>query len=196
MRVRALLAGALVLGFGAVLTVASWNDSEFGQGTFTASTFDTESSSDGSGTWMSHASSPGATLAFGASAMEPSKSFYSWIDVRTTAATTVAGTIQLADAVTTGSLPSSVEYRAVRTTTSSSACDVTAFTTGADYIAGGSASYIPANSVPGTPVVEALLAASGNTLRFCFDIRVTASSPSSTQGATGTATWHFAATSN
>lgn len=196
MRVRALFAGALVLGFGATLTLASWNDSEFGQGSFTASAFDTESSTDGSGTWASHASSPGATLAFAASAMEPSKSFYSWINVRTTAATTVGGTIELADAATTGTLPSVVEYRAVRTSTSSSTCDATAFTAGADYIAGGNSSYIASNTVPGTPVTETLQAASGNTLRFCFDIRVTASSPSSTQGTTGTVTWHFAATSD
>ena len=37
--IRAILAGGLVLGVGAAVTLAAWNDSEFVTGTFTAGTF-------------------------------------------------------------------------------------------------------------------------------------------------------------
>ncbi|MDR2320511.1 MAG: SipW-dependent-type signal peptide-containing protein, partial [Microbacterium sp.] len=39
-RIRAVLAGGLVLGVGATVTLASWNDGEYATGTSTAGTFD------------------------------------------------------------------------------------------------------------------------------------------------------------
>ena len=38
-RTRAVLAGAVVLGIGASITLASWTDDEFASGSFTASKF-------------------------------------------------------------------------------------------------------------------------------------------------------------
>ena len=43
LRVRALLAGALVLGLGGSVTLASWTDTEYAAGSFGASSFQTES---------------------------------------------------------------------------------------------------------------------------------------------------------
>lgn len=43
-KVKAVLAGGLVLGVGAAITLAAWNDSEFATGTFTAGTFNLEGS--------------------------------------------------------------------------------------------------------------------------------------------------------
>lgn len=46
-KVRAVLAGGLVLGIGAAVTLAAWNDSEFAQGTFTSGGFNLVGSADG-----------------------------------------------------------------------------------------------------------------------------------------------------
>ncbi|SFH86076.1 hypothetical protein E3O11_09355 [Cryobacterium levicorallinum] len=44
-RIRAVLAGGLVLGLGAAVTLAAWNDSEFARGSFAASGFNLVGSS-------------------------------------------------------------------------------------------------------------------------------------------------------
>ena len=44
---KAILAGGLVLGVGAAITLAAWNDSEFATGTFTAGSFNLEGSTTG-----------------------------------------------------------------------------------------------------------------------------------------------------
>lgn len=46
-KVKAILAGGLVLGVGAMVTLAAWNDSEFAQGDFAAGTFNLQGSVDG-----------------------------------------------------------------------------------------------------------------------------------------------------
>lgn len=198
LRVRAVLAGALVLGLGATMTLASWHDQEEATGVFAAGTFDVESATTGDppGAWVSHPNAPGAVLAFAATAMEPGRSFYAWINVRTTATTTVGGTIGLAAISTTGALPAQIEYRAVNEPTASSACDSSAFAGTPSFIAGNSTTYLGTSTVPGTPVTSVLSASGGNTLRYCFEIRIMASSPSSAQGATGTITWRLVATSS
>lgn len=43
-KLRAILAGGLVLGVGAAITLAAWNDSEFATGTFSAGSFNLEGS--------------------------------------------------------------------------------------------------------------------------------------------------------
>ncbi|RLP76414.1 hypothetical protein D9V32_05980 [Mycetocola tolaasinivorans] len=64
--VRAVLAGGLVLGIGAAVTLAAWNDSEFVRGVFGAGKFNVQGSVSGTaGTFSDHdtAGAP-ATLAF------------------------------------------------------------------------------------------------------------------------------------
>ena len=46
-KVRAILAGGLVLGLGAAVTLAAWNDSEFAKGTFTSGSLNIQGSVDG-----------------------------------------------------------------------------------------------------------------------------------------------------
>jgi predicted ribosomally synthesized peptide with SipW-like signal peptide len=193
-RVRAVLAGALVLGVGATVTLAAWNDSEYATGSFAASTFNTESSTV-NGVWASNTAAPGAALAFGATAMSPSVSSYAWINIRTTAASTVGGTITLASATPSGTLATVLEYRAVRTAGTGTACDASAFSGSPTYIAGGSSTYLAVTSVPGSPVASAITSPSGE-LRFCFDVRVTSTAANSYQGTTATVTWLFSAVSS
>ena len=193
-RTRAVLAGAVVLGVGASITLASWTDDEYASGSFAASTFNTESSTV-AGVWASNTSSPGAALAFNASGMSPSVSYYAWINIRTSAASTVGGTVQLASSATSGGLVPVLEYRAVRTAATSTTCDPTAFGGSPTYVAGGSASYLAVTAVPGTPVVSNISSPSGE-LRFCFETRVQAGATNSYQGTSATVTWLFAATSS
>ena len=60
---KAILAGGLVLGLGAAVTLAAWNDSEFVIGNFGSGHFDIEGSTDGI-TFGDHASGSPATLGF------------------------------------------------------------------------------------------------------------------------------------
>ncbi|WP_244250634.1 SipW-dependent-type signal peptide-containing protein [Arthrobacter crystallopoietes] len=66
-KVRAILAGGLVLGVGAAVTLAAWNDSEFAQETFTAGSFNLQGSASGAvGSYGEHAISEDALdLSFG-----------------------------------------------------------------------------------------------------------------------------------
>ena len=71
-RIRAVLAGGLVFGVGATMTLAAWNDSEHGNATFTAGRFDIVGATDGT-TFSSHPVGTPAALSFSApfSAMAP-----------------------------------------------------------------------------------------------------------------------------
>jgi predicted ribosomally synthesized peptide with SipW-like signal peptide len=60
---KAILAGGLVLGLGAAVTLAAWNDSEFVIGNFGSGHFEIEGSPDGT-TFGNHASGSPATLGF------------------------------------------------------------------------------------------------------------------------------------
>jgi predicted ribosomally synthesized peptide with SipW-like signal peptide len=194
LRLRAVLAGGLVLGVGAAVTLAAWTDREYGTGTFTASTFDTESTSAATSTgWASNASSPGATLQFNATSMSPGSLQYATLNVRTTLATNVSGNVVLTSATTTGTLPAVLEYRAVRTTATTTTCNAATFTSGT-YIAGSNApAYQSSSTVP--VAVQSPIAAANGEIRYCFEVRMAPTAASTYQGATGTITWLFTATS-
>ncbi len=193
-RTRAVLAGALVLGVGATATLAAWTDGEYGTGSFTASVFGTESQT-ASSSWASHTpSGNAATLAFNATAMSPTVSFYAWIDIRTTSTTNVDGTVALTGSSNnSGALLPALEYRAVRT--ASTTCDATAFSGSPTWIVGPS--YLAITSVPGSPVLSTITVPSGATpeLRFCFEARIQSGASNSYQGTSGTVTWEFTAMS-
>ncbi|OIH85136.1 hypothetical protein BLJ79_08065 [Arthrobacter sp. UCD-GKA] len=66
-KVRAVLAGGLVLGVGVAVTLAAWNDSEFAEGVFGTGHFNMQGSVDGIN-FTDHASGAAASLSF---AVEP-----------------------------------------------------------------------------------------------------------------------------
>lgn len=195
-RVQAVLAAGLVLGIGTAVTLAAWTDTENATGSFGASVFGTESQSAGSPTYASNTASPGAALSFGATGMSPGTSFYAWLNVRTTAASTVGGTVALTSVAPTGGLASALQYRAVRMPgpSPSSTCNATAFSGTPVFIAGAAASYLPVSQVPATQV-SSPIGAAGTQLGFCFEVRIQPGAANSFQGQTGTATWTFTATS-
>lgn len=196
-RLRVVLAAGLVFGIGAFATLAAWTDTENATGSFGASVFDTQSASAGSPTYTSQTAAPGASLTFGATGMSPGTSFYAWLNVRTTPATTVGGTVALTGIDDNdGGLVGALQYRAVRMATASpgTTCGAAVFTGSPVFIAGAAATYLPVTQVPGTPVASPI-AAAGAEIGYCFEVRVAPGSANSFQGTTATVTWTFTSTS-
>lgn len=92
-RVKAILAGGLVLGLGAAMTLAAWTDSEFAAGSFSAGSFDLQGSLV-STTFAQHATQgTAATLAFAATTMSPNTTVYAPFSLRLAANTTYGSTV-------------------------------------------------------------------------------------------------------
>ena len=215
LRVRALLAGGLVLGVGAAVTSAAWNDAEFATATITTSTFNTESSVGGTA-YTDNVASPGTTVTLPVGAFSPGVTGYLPVLIRTKA-TSIGGTVALNGAVFTGtdaaSLSTAFVYRVVRTTAT---CDATAFTGTPTWVVGtataftgtptwvvgtATASAAPALTVGQNGGVSNVLAAGapaapGAVTGFCFEVTLPSSAASALQGKTASATWQFVATSN
>ena len=194
-RLRAVLAGGLVLGLGAAMTLAAWTDQEFATGTFTAGKFNLVGSTDGT-TFAEHATSdPGvpAALSFSAGFNNLSKSstvaapYVLHLD----ATTTIAGTGTVVSGAGTGTALSHLTYKVVQVA-SVAACTPAA--TGSATIAPSTA--FGASIVGGTNYT--LAAGNGTTVPgadvfLCIQVTSDATLP---QGSTATATWQFSATSN
>lgn len=196
LRIRALLVGGVVLGVGTTATLAVWTDTENTTGTFTASVFDIQSQTAGSPTYADHGTAPGATLEFTATTVSPGTSSYAWLNIRTTPASTVGGSVMLTASAASGGLSPVLQYRAVRMTepSPSGACSAGAFAAGGTYLAGSATTYLPASDLPATATPSAI-AAAGAQLGFCFDVRLAPDAASSYQGQAGAITWTFTATS-
>ncbi|RZU60853.1 SipW-dependent-type signal peptide-containing protein [Zhihengliuella halotolerans] len=100
---RAVLAGGLVLGIGAAVTLAAWTDSEFGEGLFTAGSFNLEGSDDGVA-YAEHETADGAlqlTFSDLFDNLTPSDTTYAAYWLRLDSATTTDGTLTPAGAVAT-----------------------------------------------------------------------------------------------
>lgn len=168
-KIYALLAGGLVLGVGATVVLASWNDSEFATSNFTAGSFVFQGSPDGT-TFTDHESEAGAanlTAAFAAGFLAPGDDVYApyslQLDASSTNAATLAETIDLGDL--TG------EVTATTRAVTSHGCDAAAF-------------------ADGTPVPTSI--AKGETIHLCLQVTADADL---TQGATGSILWQWAAES-
>ena len=184
-KVRAVLAGGLVLGIGAAVTLAAWNDSEFAQGTFTAGTFNLQGSSDGTTFGENPVSAPG-TLAFTPDTgnLSPDDVVEAPFAVRLDAASTNDARVTLSTEASTGAL-AGLTYSLTRS--ASFGCDqpVTSTPVSAQALGttpGGVTFTLGqgAGTDAGTPVF------------LCFRITAGTGLP---QSQTGTTTWKFAAQS-
>lgn len=92
-KVQAVLAGGTVLGIGALVTLAAWNDSEFAEGIFGAGAFTLEGSTDGDNFTDREGVAEAAQLDFQADNMAPEETVYAPFHVRLDSATTDAGVI-------------------------------------------------------------------------------------------------------
>jgi predicted ribosomally synthesized peptide with SipW-like signal peptide len=198
LRLRAALAVGLVLGVGATGTLASWTDQEVANGSFTASSFSTESAMQG-GIFASNPTSPGVTVTLSAAGFLPARPQYFGTQIRTTAAS-VAGVAVLVSGVVGGtdaaSLGAALRLRVVRGATT---CAAAAFTGSPSFVVGSSTVYRTLGAGQESGVVNLLAAATatlpGAPTGFCFEVGLPVGAPTSLQGTSATATWHFTATS-
>lgn len=190
-KVLAILAGGLVLGVGAAVTLAAWNDSEFAQGEFTAGSFNLEGATNGAaGTYEDHdvAGNPAAlTFTLPADNLTPGDSVAAPFWVRLDETTTHNALLTATGVTGTGDNAANLSYDvytlapedtcniSTSGTTIASGDDLTEFTAGtaADLVAG-------AGTAAGTPV------------QLCF---VVTAESTLVQGADAAATWQFTATS-
>lgn len=195
-KVRAILAGGVVLGIGAAVTLAAWNDSEFAEGIFTTGQFNLEGSTDGpGGTFDDHnvdEDDAVAVLDFDAGNVVPGQTVYAPFDVRLDAETTVDGTIAAADGVTLTSSGGNVDFLGYSLhQTEDCTADGTSGSTpiaGAGTLSSGSVSLDETISLASNGA-----GTEGDTVSFCF--AVTADENDLVEGIDTTATWQFLAVS-
>lgn len=198
-KILAVLAGGLVLGVGAAVTLAAWNDSEFAQGTFTAGSFNLEGSTTSATTgFQDHESEAGAaSLEFTlplAENLSPTDVVYAPFWVRLDAGTTSPATL-VASGITSQSDPAPdnndehLSY-AVYEIDAAATCDETATTAGTLLAQGGDLTEFTASN----DVSLAIGAGSdpGAAAQLCF---VVTAESTLVQGEASTATWQFTATS-
>ncbi|MFK4760432.1 SipW-dependent-type signal peptide-containing protein [Microbacterium sp. ZW T5_45] len=108
----AVLAGGLVLGVGAAVTLAAWNDSEFATGTFQAGAFNLEGSTDGVD-YAEHPDAPGAALAFTlplAGNLSPTDTVYAPFWLRLDDATTTGAEVTVTREASSGANEANISY--------------------------------------------------------------------------------------
>jgi len=192
-RIRAVLAGGLVLGLGAAMTLAAWTDQEFATGSFTAGHFNLVGSTDGI-TFGEHATDdPGVpaalTFSTGFDNLSKSSTVAAAFALHLDAATTVAGTGTVLSSAGSGAAASHLTYGVIEVP-SVAAC--TPVATGTARVPAGTAL---GSATGATPFA---LGAGNGTLpgaNVVLCIQVT-SDATLAQGTTATATWQFSATSN
>lgn len=222
-KVFAILSAGLVLGVGATMTLASWTDTEWAFGGNGAdapgvgtSSFSVEQHA-GAGTsagvnaltgFANFTTNPGDPMTFspGALALTPGDTTYAPVALRTTT-DSIQGALQLQAAVPATNLatpavdPGSLLFDALTVQVA------TFTTTGADTTApscdaAGFATYTPIvmtgtglGAVPATGT-QAVAAAGGSTVHYCFQITLPANAPATLEGRTAAPAWLFDAVSN
>jgi predicted ribosomally synthesized peptide with SipW-like signal peptide len=180
----AVLAGGLVLGVGAAITLAAWNDSEFATGDFASGSFGIQGSDDGT-TFGEHPSGAPATLTFevGADLLSPSSTVYSLFSVKLLSTSDYAAALGL----------TSVGAGTIAPAVTNSIADIAGTTCDAAAFSGGTV-VVPAS----TPATQAssLPLGSLSTLaeqqNYCIAVTT---SGALTQGQSGSITWEFTGTS-
>lgn len=188
-RIRAVLAGGLVFGVGATMTLAAWNDSEYSSATFTAGRFDIVGAVDGA-TFSSHPVGSPAALTFSApfGAMVPGTTVYSLFSVKT-ANPSVAGSLQLSVASTAGTGLGPYLRYGVRTITGTT-CNATTYPAGTAVVADNSTM-----STGGTGS-QAVGANGGSTVNYCISVTLPSTADNGAQGLTAVQTWQILGTAS
>jgi predicted ribosomally synthesized peptide with SipW-like signal peptide len=196
-KVLAVLAGGLVLGVGAAVTLAAWNDSEFATGTFSAGEFNLEGATDAAtGDYADHAAADdAAALAFTlplADNLSPDDTVFApfWVrldETTTSPATLVADGVTATDVDGTNSAQLSYTVHAIP---AASPCDATTAATGT-VVASGTTLAAQTLGTP-VPLAAGTTDAAGAPVQLCFAVTASADLQ---QGGETTATWAFEAVS-
>ncbi|WP_349828825.1 SipW-dependent-type signal peptide-containing protein [Brevibacterium litoralis] len=194
LRLRALLAGGLVLGLGGTLTLASWTDEEYSGAEFTASTFalvsraldDTTSPE-----FVPHDSVGGAAvMRFDQSphTMSPGSQHMGRVEIALSADSTVGGTVDLTGIDNTNpEMAGYMEYRAVSVGPGVSCASATYPSTWTSATS---------DQAPFTPFAVTVGDPLATYTRVCTQVRLVTGAPSSLQGQSNTLTWIFTGTSD
>lgn len=195
-KLRAVLAGGLVLGVGAAVTLAAWNDSEFATGVFGSGTFNLEgsttSATDG---YLDHESSGAAAeLEFSVPVdnLSPGDVVAAPLWVRLDAATTTAATLDLVSLVGTddaGTNSAELSYDVVALAADAT-CDATA--TGTSLGSGDTLTSNPDIAGETVPLAIGAAGAPGEATQLCFVVTAGAGLD---EGGSTTAVWQLTATS-
>ena len=137
-KIRAILAGGLVLGVGAAVTLAAWTDDEWAIGDFGAGTFGIEGSTDGTAFAEHPTEGDAAALEFELAAenLSPTDVVAAPFAMRTTAETTYAATVSLASTAASTDLTGDLTYGIIEVA-SADACAPEA--TGTEIVPAGTA---------------------------------------------------------
>jgi predicted ribosomally synthesized peptide with SipW-like signal peptide len=191
-RLKAILAGGLVLGVGAAVTLAAWNDSEFATGTFGAGHFDLKGSTDGT-TFGDHASGSPAALSFstGFSALSPGDVVAAPFVLHLDKDTNFGASVVVGSAAATGTATAQLSYGIVQVA-SAAACTPAA-TGSATIVPAGTGMNATTGAVPFTLVRSTTLGTTpGADFTLCLQVKAAAGL---VQSSTATGTWSFVATS-
>ena len=190
-KVKALLAGGLVLGVGAAVTLASWTDQEWAEGVFGAGSFNIQGSIDGE-TFADHESEAGAAaLTFDlpeSTNLSPGTTVAAPFVMQLDAATTYDATVDLAAASAEGTAAGALTYGITEV---GSAADCTAGATGTPIVPAGT----DMTSVDGATTINLAAgadAAAGAPVALCFQVTA---GDTLEQGQDATANWQFVGTS-
>lgn len=181
----AILAGGVVLGVGAAMTLAAWNDSEFATGTFSSGEFDIEGSIDGTA-FTSSNTAPGKTLTFAidADVLSPTDVVYAPFAVQLSATSDYEAAVTLANVIG-GTIGTDLTYSLYEVATFGATCSEATPPAGTALVADRAADAAGA-------VAAFDLTAAATPINLCFVVTAAADLP---QGATGTVTWEFVGTS-
>lgn len=194
-KVKAILAGGLVLGLGAAITLAVWNDSEFVTGTFGAGHFNVQGSADGKefADHTTSASGDVATLSFstGFDNLSPSQTVASPYVLHLDKDTTTGATVSVNSATSSGAAESELTYKIVEVAAFGD-CTPTARGT-STIVAAGTALDSSYGAVAFTLTKSATLGTDpGADVFLCIQVT---SSTGLVQDTSATGTWEFLATS-
>ncbi|WP_231445565.1 SipW-dependent-type signal peptide-containing protein [Brevibacterium zhoupengii] len=188
---KAILAGGIVLGVGAAVTLAAWTDNEWAEGTFGAGSFNVQGSTDGS-TFTDHESTDGAaSLSFdlaGGDNLTPGDTTAAPFVLRLDGETSYDASVVLENATGGGDNPAALTYEIV-TVANAGACSADA--TGTSIVPAGTALGSTAGA-QGFDLTAGADATEGAPVTLCF--KVTADDTLD-QGQNTNAQWQFTATS-
>lgn len=199
-KIRAILAAGVVLGVGAAVTLAAWNDSETVTGTFTAGSFNLQGSTTGATTgFADHNVADGdtaASLAFALPAnlsqnIAPAQTVYSPFWVRLAAGTTTGADLAVAAAAGTGTNAANLSY-AVYSISASATCDAATVASLTPVASGATLNTAPGTGTVGLTKGAGAPSVDGDAVQLCFAVT---GQTGLVQGGASVATWTLTATS-
>lgn len=195
-KILAVLSGGLVLGVGAAVVLAAWNDSEFASGTFTAGQFNLQGSTTNATDGFADHDAQGAAASLDftlplAANLSPGDVVYAPFWVRLDEATTTNATVEATGIVaSSGNNAVNLSY-AIYDIDPAAACDATA--ADADALATGTTLAVDTGVASDQfNLTAGADAAAGEAVQLCF---VITAGDDLLQGEEAVATWQFEATS-